>query len=72
MIIDSKKDELFFVNGSAGTGKDILYKTFIYYLMGTGFNVLPVAWTGIIAILLQGLPIDMHICDTCSLSRKWK
>ena len=44
----------FFVDGPGGTGKTFLFKALIHYLRSLGFIVVPVAWTGMAASLVDG------------------
>ncbi|KAF8113552.1 hypothetical protein N665_0048s0013 [Sinapis alba] len=76
--IDSMKGKLFFLNGPGGTGKTYVYKTIISRLILQGKIVLPVASSGIAAILLPNgrtahsrfkIPIDLHQDSMCNISR---
>ena len=44
----------FYIDGPGGTGKTFLYNALIHIVRGEGEIVLPVAWTGIAATLLEG------------------
>lgn len=46
--------KLFFINGPGGTGKSLLFKTLLSHLRSQGKIALPVASSGIAAILLPG------------------
>ncbi|CAN7132097.1 unnamed protein product, partial [Brassica rapa subsp. narinosa] len=50
--VDKKSGKLFFVNGAGGTGKTFLYQTIISRLRSKKQIVLPVASSGIAALLL--------------------
>ncbi|KAF8113262.1 hypothetical protein N665_0053s0013 [Sinapis alba] len=76
--IDCMKGKLFFLNGPGGTGKTYVYKTIISRLRSQGKIVLPVASSGIAAILLPNgrtahsrfkIPIDLHQDSMCNISR---
>lgn len=76
--IDNKKGKLFFLNGPGGTGKTYVYQTIISRLRSQGQIVLPVASSGIAAILLPNgrtahsrfkIPIDLHQDSICNISR---
>lgn len=58
VILDSiakpAKANVFFLDGPGGTGKTYVYSTLMHILRGRGLPVIPVAWTGIAATLLQG------------------
>ncbi|XP_010446027.1 PREDICTED: uncharacterized protein LOC104728793 [Camelina sativa] len=76
--IDHGRGKLFFLNGPGGTGKTYVYKTIISRLRSQGKIVLPVASSGIAAILLPNsrtahsrfkIPIDLHQDSICNISR---
>lgn len=52
--IDNNLGQFFFLNGAGGTGKTFLYKTIISKLRSIKKVVLPVASSGIVALLLPG------------------
>lgn len=51
---DATRHRLFFVDGPGGTGKTFMFSTLICVLRSKGVEVLPIAWTGIAASLLNG------------------
>ena len=68
--------KLIFVNGPGGSGKSYLHNTIITFLHKINVNVLPVAWTGIAANLLQygrtvhtafKLPLNINECTVCNV-----
>ncbi|CAL9219694.1 unnamed protein product, partial [Arabidopsis halleri] len=76
--IDNQKGKLFFLNGPGGTGKTYVYRTIISRLRSQRKIVLPVASSGIAAILLPNgrtahsrfkIPIDLHQDSMCNISR---
>lgn len=44
----------YFIDGPGGTGKTFVYKCLINSRIEMGYDVIPVAWTGIAAMLLPG------------------
>ena len=69
-------DNLFFIDGPGGTGKTFIYNCLIDWLVGEERFVIPVAWTGMAAILLKngrtahnrfGLPLDFTECSVSSI-----
>lgn len=78
--IDCMKGKLFFLNGPGGTGKTYVYKTIISKLRSQGKIVLPVASSGIAAILLPNgrtahsrfkIPIDLIIWDEAPMCHRF-
>ncbi|XP_033138010.1 ATP-dependent DNA helicase PIF1-like [Brassica rapa] len=79
-IIESTQEDygkLFFVYGAGGTGKTFLYQTIISRLRSEKKIVLPVASSGIAALLLPGgrtahsrfnIPIDLKATSTCHIT----
>ena len=72
-IINSNKENMFYIDGSGGSGKTFLYKTLIYYFISIGKKLLSLAWTGIASILLSWditshnvfkLPLDLSNTET--------
>ncbi|XP_019058078.1 PREDICTED: uncharacterized protein LOC104814022 [Tarenaya hassleriana] len=76
--IDNGRGKLFFVYGAGGTGKTFLYKTIISKLRSEKKIVLPVASSGIAALLLPGgrtahsrfkIPLNVHDTSTCDIKQ---
>ncbi|SAM07721.1 hypothetical protein, partial, partial [Absidia glauca] len=74
---DPNDSKLFFVNGAGGTGKSMLFKILLSYVRGQDKIALPVASSGIAAILLPGgrtahsrfkIPIQRHSEMNCNVS----
>ncbi|KAG2217353.1 hypothetical protein INT45_010285 [Circinella minor] len=70
------QSHIFFVNGPGGTGKSLLFKTLLSRVRSQDHIALPVASSGIAAILLPGghtadsrfkVPIDADKTTTCNL-----
>ena len=53
-IVKSGCAHSWYIDGPGGTGKTFLYKCITYILRSEGKIVLPVAWTGIAATLIEG------------------
>jgi PIF1-like helicase len=53
-IEGGEEPRVYFVDGPGGTGKTFLYSTLMHVLRGEGKVVIPVAFTGIAAALLDG------------------
>ena len=67
---------LFFIDGPGGSGKTFLYNTIMHYVRSRDELVLPCAFTGIAATLLEGgitshsrfkLPIPINETSTCNV-----
>ncbi|XP_074353358.1 uncharacterized protein LOC141692425 [Apium graveolens] len=75
--IDTNVGGIFFVYGSGGCGKTFLWRTLIFKLRSQGKIVLPVASSGIAAILMPGgrtahsrfkIPIVLDECSICNIA----
>ena len=71
------EQRLFFVDGPGGSGKTFLYNTLLLHVCAHGGTALPVAYTGIAALLLDGgktahsqfkIPLDLTDTSTCGIS----
>ncbi|XP_059179144.1 uncharacterized protein LOC131958244 [Physella acuta] len=69
-------NRLFFIDGPGGSGKTFLYNTIMHYVRSKKELVLPCAFTGIAATLLEGgitshsrfkLPIPINETSTCNV-----
>uniref|UniRef100_A0A158P4G6 ATP-dependent DNA helicase n=2 Tax=Tetranychus urticae TaxID=32264 RepID=A0A158P4G6_TETUR len=69
-------ENVFFIYGPGGTGKTYIYNCLINWLIGENRVVIPVAWTGMAAILLKngrtahnrfGLPLEFNECSVSSI-----
>ncbi|XP_010534710.1 PREDICTED: uncharacterized protein LOC104810215, partial [Tarenaya hassleriana] len=76
--VDNGKGTLFFVYGAGGTGKTFIYRTIISRLRSQKRIVLPVASSGIAALLLPGgrtahsrfkIPLNVHDTSTCDIKQ---
>ncbi|GBO29961.1 hypothetical protein AVEN_99257-1 [Araneus ventricosus] len=52
--VDEASTKMFSVNAFAGSGKSFLFNALIHSVRGLGEIVVPIAWTGIAAIILEG------------------
>ena len=77
--VERNEGSFFFVYGSGGTGKTLLWKTIITYLRAEGKIVLAVASSGIASLLLPGgttahskfkIPLIVDDNSTCSISKQ--
>lgn len=76
----TRSKRLFFVDGPAGTGKSFLYNTLIEHVTSVlGKTVLPVASSGIAALILHGgrtahsmlkIPIQLHDNSVCNIRKQ--
>lgn len=75
--VEKKTRKLFFVYGPGGTGKTYLYRTLISKLRSEKKIVIPVALSGIAALLLPGgrtahsrfkLPLNLNEVTVCEIS----
>ncbi|KAF8049879.1 hypothetical protein N665_2102s0002 [Sinapis alba] len=76
--VGNQVGQLFFVYGAGGTGKTYLYRTLIAKLRSVGKVVIPVASSGIAALLLPGgrtahsrfkLPLTLSDVSMCDIHR---
>ncbi|XP_048604246.1 uncharacterized protein LOC125582083 [Brassica napus] len=76
--VDKQSGQLFFVNGAGGTGKTYLYRTIIAKLRSTNKVVIPVASSGVAALLLPGgrtahsrfkLPLTLSDVSMCNIPK---
>ncbi|KAK9174942.1 hypothetical protein WN944_026946 [Citrus x changshan-huyou] len=74
--VDNEEGRLFFINGHGGTGKTFLWNTIIAKLRSHSKIVLPVATSGIAALLLPNgrtahsrfhIPLDVTAESTCEI-----
>ncbi|KAH9691883.1 ATP-dependent DNA helicase [Citrus sinensis] len=74
--VDNEEGRLFFINGHGGTGKIFLWNTIIAKLRSHSKIVLPVATSGIAALLLPNgrtahsrfhIPLDVTVESTCEI-----
>ena len=74
--VENDEGHLFFVNGHRGTGKTILWNTIIARLISQSKIVLPIATSGIAALLLPNgravhsrfhIPLDITTESTCDI-----
>ena len=74
--VNGNGNKCFFIDGPGGSGKSYILNTRIAYLKNNKINVLPVAWTGIAANLLEDgktvhtafkLPLNIHEQTTCNI-----
>jgi PIF1-like helicase len=79
--IEHNSSECFFVDGPGGTGKTFLYNTILAKIRSCNEIALPVASSGISALLISGgrtahsrfkIPIKLHESSTCNISRRSK
>lgn len=77
--VNKKEGKVFFVYGQGGTGKTHLWKALLSGMRAEGRIVLPVASSGIAALLLQGgrtahsrfkIPIEIHDKSACNVSQQ--
>lgn len=75
-ISEANSNKLFFIDGPGGSGKSYLHNIIKDVLHHRGIKVLPIAWTGIAAILLKGgqtahtafrLPLNLNQTTTCGI-----
>ena len=78
---EHNSSECFFVDGPGGTGKTFLYNTILAKVRLCGEIALPVASSGIAALLIDGgrtahsrfkIPIKLNETSTCNISRRSK
>ena len=78
-MLRKKKGEIFFVNGSGGTGNTYLWKTIITKLRSDGKIVLAIASSGIQSLLLPGgrnshsrfkIPLQPHETSCCYITKQ--
>ncbi|XP_048626856.1 ATP-dependent DNA helicase PIF1-like [Brassica napus] len=76
--VDERLGQLIFVSGAGGTGKTYLYRTIIARLRSVGKVVIPVATSGIAALLLPGgrtahsrlkLPLNLDDRSMCEIHK---
>ncbi|KAF8095209.1 hypothetical protein N665_0339s0078 [Sinapis alba] len=76
--VDNQSGQLFFVYGAWGTGKTYLYRTIIANLRSSSRVVIPVASSGVAALLLPGgrtahsqfkLPLTLREVSMCNIPR---
>jgi hypothetical protein len=76
--VDQNLSECFFIDGPGGTGKTFLYNTILAKVRSHGEIALPVASSGIAALLIDGgrtahsrfkIPIKLNETSTCNISR---
>ncbi|RID48364.1 hypothetical protein BRARA_I04879 [Brassica rapa] len=76
--VHKQSGQLFFVNGAGGTGKTYLYRTIIAKLRSANKVVIPVASSGVAALLLPGgrtahsrfkLPLTLSDVSMCNIPR---
>ncbi|CAB4418715.1 unnamed protein product [Rhizophagus irregularis] len=76
--VEQNSSEYFFVDGPGGTGKTFLYNTISAKVRSHGEIALPVASSGIAALLINGgrtahsrfkIPIKLNETSTCNISR---
>ncbi|XP_010431521.1 PREDICTED: uncharacterized protein LOC104715846 [Camelina sativa] len=76
--VENGEGRFFFLNGPGGTGKTYVYRTLITKLRAMKKIVLPVASSGIAALLLQGgrtahsrfkIPITLHEHSMCEIKK---
>ena len=79
--IEHNSPECFFIDGPDGTGKTFLYNIILAKIRLCGEIALPVASSGIAALLIDGgrtahsrfkIPIKLNETSTCSISRNSK
>jgi PIF1-like helicase/Helitron helicase-like domain at N-terminus len=77
-VIENNLSECFFIDGPGGTGKTFLYNTLLAKIRSCGEIALPVASSGIAALLISGgrtahsrfkIPIKLNESSTCNISR---
>src|SRR5205823_1936733 len=75
---ENNASECFFIDGPGGTGKTFLYNTILAKVRSHGEIALPVASSGIAALLIDGgrtahsrlkIPIKLNETSTCNISR---
>ena len=76
--IEHDSSQCFFIDGPGGTGKTFLYNTILAKIRLCGEIALPVASSGIAALLISGgrtahtcfkIPIKLNELSTCNISR---
>lgn len=76
--VDKQSGQLFMVNGAGGTGKTYMYRTIIAKLRSANKVVIPVASSGVAALLLPGgrtaysqfkLPLTLSDVSMCNIPR---
>ena len=76
--VEHNSSECFFIDRPGGTGKTFLYNTILAKVRSYGKIVLPVASSGIAALLIDGgrtahsrfkIPIKLTETSTCNISR---
>jgi hypothetical protein len=53
-IENTRDPNPYFIDGPGGTGKKFVFKCLINNCIKMGYDVIPVAWTGIAAMLIPG------------------
>ncbi|XP_070044304.1 uncharacterized protein [Nicotiana tomentosiformis] len=76
--VENEQGRLFFINGHGGTGKTFLWNTIISKLRSQSKIVLPIATSGIAALLLPNgrtahsrfhIPLDVTVESTCEIKQ---
>ena len=76
--VENNASECFFIDGPGGTGKTFLYNTILAKVRSHGEIALPVASSGIAALLIDGgrtahsrlkIPIILNETSTCNISQ---
>ena len=76
--VEHNSSQCFFIDGPGGTGKTFLYNTILAKVRSYGKIALPVASSGIAALLISGgrtahtrfkIPIKLNETSTCNISR---
>jgi hypothetical protein len=76
---DDDSSKVFFLDGPGGTGKTFLYNAILAHFRANGDIAIPVASSGIAALLLKGgrtahsrfkIPIDINEASTCFIARQ--